>query len=64
MPNSFQDIALYSIPGCYPTAATLALAPVCESALLDPANSSRGDSHQRCFWGQGERRTYALHFVK
>ncbi|WP_420808509.1 N-acetyl-gamma-glutamyl-phosphate reductase [Aliidiomarina haloalkalitolerans] len=35
--NSFQDIALYSIPGCYPTAATLALAPVCESAFLDPA---------------------------
>lgn len=27
---------LFAIPGCYPTAATLALKPVCESALLVP----------------------------
>ncbi|TRW50521.1 N-acetyl-gamma-glutamyl-phosphate reductase [Aliidiomarina halalkaliphila] len=29
---------LFAIPGCYPTAATLALQPACESALLAPAS--------------------------
>ncbi|WP_194755603.1 N-acetyl-gamma-glutamyl-phosphate reductase [Aliidiomarina indica] len=29
---------LFAIPGCYPTAATLALQPACESALLEPAS--------------------------
>lgn len=36
--NAYNKLALYSIPGCYPTAATLALSPLCESALLDPAS--------------------------
>lgn len=29
---------LFAIPGCYPTAASLALKPACESALLEPGN--------------------------
>lgn len=37
-PQELSQLPLFSIPGCYPTAASLALLPVCESGLLAPAS--------------------------